>query len=190
MNKIFHHGYLTVFWICLEFWIYQCYTGFCRKQPVIQVWQVSQYSLGSWCTRAWIYKGFKYAKVLCKLYFKDFQHFECHGFGMCWGFECIRNLNMLYLRVLNVDISSYLFDRIMNIQRFPNVPGFWICQVSLRRRYVMQMLWQGSDYSSVSAYARVLNIPGLHKVLKKILHHRCLTEFQIFLKFGTCHGSK
>ena len=47
---------------------------------------------------------------------------------------------MLYLRVLNVDISSYLFDRIMNIQRFPNEPGFWICQVSLRRRYVMQML--------------------------------------------------
>ena len=27
--------------------------------------------------------------------------------------------------------------------------------------------WQGSDYSSGSAYTRVLNIPGLHKVLKK-----------------------
>ena len=47
VTKISHHRYLTGFWICVEFWIYQCYTGFCRKQPVIDVWQVSEYSLGS-----------------------------------------------------------------------------------------------------------------------------------------------
>ena len=63
VNKIFHHKYLTGFWICLEFWKYQCYTGFCRKQPVIHVWQVSEYSLGSQSARAWIYKGREYAKV-------------------------------------------------------------------------------------------------------------------------------
>ena len=63
VNKIFHHKYLTGFWLCLEFWKYQCYTGFCRKQPVIHVWQVSEYSLGSQSARAWIYKGREYAKV-------------------------------------------------------------------------------------------------------------------------------
>ena len=52
VNKIFHHRYLTGFWICLEFWIYKCYTGFCRKQSVIHVWQVSEYSLGSQYVRA------------------------------------------------------------------------------------------------------------------------------------------
>ena len=49
---------------------------------------------------------------------------------------------------------------------------------------------QGSDYFSGSAYTRILNIPGLHKVLKKIRHHRCLTGFQIFLRFRTCGDSK
>ena len=55
VNKIFQHKYLTGFWICLEFWKYQSYTGFFRKQPVIHVWQVSEYSLGSHSARAWIY---------------------------------------------------------------------------------------------------------------------------------------
>ena len=50
--------------------------------------------------------------------------------------------------------------------------------------------WQGSDYSSGFAYGRVLNIPRLHKVFKKMLHHRWLTGFQIFFRFWTCHGSK
>ena len=63
VNKIFHHRYLTGFWICLKFWKYQCYTGFCREQLVIHVWQVSQYSLSSQYARAWIYKGCEYAKV-------------------------------------------------------------------------------------------------------------------------------
>ena len=49
---------------------------------------------------------------------------------------------------------------------------------------------QGSDYSSGSANTRALNMPGLHKVLKKMLHHRCLTGFQTFLMLRTCHSSK
>ena len=31
--------------------------------------------------------------------------------------------------------------------------------------------WQGSDYSSGSVYTRVITMLGLHKVLKKMLHH-------------------
>ena len=66
VSKIFNHSYLTGFWICLEFWIYHCYTRFCRKQPGLNI-----------C------KGREYAKVLCKLYFKDSQYFECFEFWTC-----------------------------------------------------------------------------------------------------------
>ena len=38
------------------------------------------------------------------------------------GFECFRNLNMLYLRVLNINTSSYLFYRILNIPQSQNMP--------------------------------------------------------------------
>ena len=51
-----------------------------------------------------------------------------------------------------------------------NVSGVWIfhrvCQGSLRKRYIIDS-WQGSEYSSSSEYGNVLNLPGLHKVLKK-----------------------
>ena len=83
VNKIFHHKYLTRFRICLQFWKYQCYAGFCRKQPVIHVWQVSEYSLDSQSYRAWIYMVVSMPRlhmVLHKLYFKDSRYFECLEF--------------------------------------------------------------------------------------------------------------
>ena len=86
VNKFFHHKHLTGFWICLQFWKYQCYTGFCRKQPVIHVCQVSEYSLSSQYSKAWIYKGREYAKVThvsVWMYFKDSQYFECLEFWIC-----------------------------------------------------------------------------------------------------------
>ena len=102
---------------------------------------------------------------------------------------------MLYLRVLNK-----ILHRIY-------LTGFWIyhglriCQgseyirVLIMSGFIKKTLyhidaWQGSDYSWGSAYTRVLNMTGLHKLLKKWLHHRCLTGFQMFLWFWTCHGSK
>ena len=50
---------------------------------------------------------------------------------------------MLYLRVLNINTSSYLFGRILNIPRFQNMPGS-------------------------SKYIRVLNMSGF---IKRTLHH-------------------
>ena len=102
---------------------------------------------------------------------------------------------MLYLRVLNK-----ILHRIY-LTGFWIYHGFKICQGSEYIRvlnmsgFIKKTLhhidaWQGTDYSSGSAYTRVLNMPGLHKVLKKMLHHRCLTGFQIFLRFWTCHGFK
>ena len=63
LNKILDNRYLTGFWICLEFWLCQCYIGFCRKRPIIHVWQIFQYSSGSYYAKAWIYRGCEYAKV-------------------------------------------------------------------------------------------------------------------------------
>ena len=54
--------------------------------------------------------------------------------------------------------------------------------LGLRKRYIIDT-WQGSEYSSGSQYTRILIMPVLHKVLKKMLHHRCLTGFWIFLRF-------
>ena len=31
---------------------------------------------------------------------------------------------MLYIRALNINTSSYLFDRVLNIPRFQNMPEF------------------------------------------------------------------
>ena len=50
--------------------------------------------------------------------------------------------------------------------------------------------WQGSDYSTGFAYTNVINIPVLHKVLKRILHRKWLAGFQIFFGIWTCHGAK
>ena len=63
LNKILHNRYLTGFWICLEFWICQCYTGSCRKRHIIYVWQGFEYSSDSQYAIAWICKGCEYAKV-------------------------------------------------------------------------------------------------------------------------------
>ena len=63
LNKIIHNRYLTVFWICLEFWIYQRYTGLLKKRHIIRVWHGSEYSLETQYVTAWICKGCEHAKV-------------------------------------------------------------------------------------------------------------------------------
>ena len=56
--------------------------------------------------------------VLCKIKIKDSQI----EFGICSGFECVRSLSMLYFRVLNKILRRTIFDRILNIPRFQNMP--------------------------------------------------------------------
>ena len=57
-----------------------------------------------------------------------------------------------------------------------HLPAF----LRLRKRYITDA-WQGSKYSSGSEYDRVLNIPGLNKVLNKTLHYRYLIGFWMCL---------
>ena len=59
LNKVPHNRYLAGFWICSEFWICQFYTEFCRKRPIIHVWQSSSdNSPDNQYASAWIYKEF------------------------------------------------------------------------------------------------------------------------------------
>ena len=53
---------------------------------------------------------------------------------------------MLYVRVLNINTSSYLFDRILKTPMFQNMPGF------IKKTLHHMDARQGSNYSSGSAY--------------------------------------
>ena len=105
--------------------------------------------------------------------------------------KAFESLNMLYVKVLNK-----ILNRI-------HLTGFWIChgfqiccdsgctRVLNMSGFIEKTLhhidaWKGSDYSSSSGskYARVT------EGSKKMMHHRCLTGFQIFLRFWTGHGSE
>ena len=92
LNKILHNRYLTGFWICLEFRICQCYTGFCRKLSIIHVW----------------------------------QSFNNHGilngiFGI-FGTLCPNKVT----KGSEKNTLLYIFDRVLNMPRFQNMPRFWI----------------------------------------------------------------
>ena len=91
LNEIFHGRYLTVLWICLEFWICQGfkYVSSSEYVTVTQgfVEKGLQYFLGSQYTRAWIYGGCEYVKVTnCVL--------KIHGI--------LNVLSSEYAKVLNV----------------------------------------------------------------------------------------
>ena len=52
----------------------------------------------------------------------------------------------------------------------------YICHCLLRKSCFIDA-WQDSEYSSDSEYGRVLNMPGLHEVLNKMLHCGYLIGF-------------
>ena len=83
-------------------------------------------------------------------------------------------LNMLYLRDLNkilhrIYLTSFWLYHSFKICHGPeyirvlNMSGF------IKKALYRIDAWQSTDYSSGSAYTRVLNMPGLHKVLKNML---------------------
>ena len=65
LNKILHHRYLTGLWICLEFWICQCYTGFRRKWPTTFLGFLICQGLN--IHRLWICQGYTGLFVNCIL---------------------------------------------------------------------------------------------------------------------------
>ena len=85
VNKIFHHRYLTGFWICLKFWKYQCYTGFCREQ------------------RHTCLAGFSVFLELSVC-----QGLNIQGLWICQGYTCFCvNCILEILSILNVLSSEY-----------------------------------------------------------------------------------
>ena len=132
--------------------------------------------------------------VLRKLCFKDSQYFECLEFWICYGFEYIRSLNMLYFRVLNK-----ILHRIY-LTGFWIYHGFKICQGSEYIR-VLNMsgfikktphhidAWQGSDYS----IPQVLQIPGFQicEGYTRFLKKCCIIDAWQDSKYssGSKHGT-
>ena len=79
---------------------------------------------------------------------------------------------MLYLRVLNKILHHICLTGFWIYHGFKICQGSEYIKVLNMSRFIKKTLhhidaWQGSNYSSGSAYTRVLNMPGLHKVLKK-----------------------
>ena len=103
--------------------------------------------------------------VLCKLYLKDFS--ILNGLSSEYAKVLInRNLNMLYLRVLNEILD------LLHLTGFWIYHSFKICQYSKYFRvlnvsgFIKKTLhhidaWQSSDYSLDSAYTLVLNMLGV-----------------------------
>ena len=86
VNKISHHKYLTGFWICLEFWKYQCYIGSVENIPSYMFDRFlsipSILSLpGHEFTR--VVNMPRLDMVLHKLYCKDSYYFEYLEFWIC-----------------------------------------------------------------------------------------------------------
>ena len=170
------------FWICLEFWICQCYTGFCRKRPIIHVWQSFENSPDYHCARAWIYKGCEYDNVSFTL--------KIHGILNVLSYAKVLNLSgvqicysykgfwIKYFMVYIWQGSEY--PLISKYAKVVDILAFWICRGLLRKSYIIYA-WQDSKYFSCSEYGRVLNMPGLNKALNKTLHYRYLIEFWIRL---------
>ena len=113
LNKILHNRYLTGFWICLEFRICQCYTGFCRKVSIIHVWQsFNNHSILNGILNGIFgilnVLGSEYAKVL-----------NLSGVQIC---KCPNKVT----KGSEKNTLLYIFDRVLNIPRFQNMPRFWI----------------------------------------------------------------
>ena len=87
LNKILHNRYLTGFWICLEFWICQCYTGFCRKRLIILVGFLIRSDLN--IQGLWICQGYTGFCVICIL--------KIHGILNVLSSEYATVLNDLYM---------------------------------------------------------------------------------------------
>ena len=151
-NKMLNLRYSARFWICLEFWIYQCCAGFCRKQPVIHVWQVSEYffwvflsiSLISEYTMVLIILGFWICLCYARFWIKYFVIDVWQYYEYALDFEYVTVLNMLGLREVVNKIFHYKY-----LKGFWMCLEFWIyqCYTGFCRKERVIHVWQVSEYS-------------------------------------------
>ena len=92
---------------------------------------------------------------LRQLHFRDSRYFECLGLWICYRFQYIRSLN--HWSLFSPHAGKYgpeqLLIRTIFTQRiYYSYKGVWI-------KYFIEYIWQSSEYTSVSKYARVLKIP-------------------------------
>ena len=75
-----------------------------------------------------------------------------------------------YVKIFSLACSLFIIQLVytswtsmFNEATFREIPPAFL---GLRKRYIIDA-WQGSEYSTDSEYIRILNMPVLHKVLKK-----------------------
>ena len=122
VNKIFHHKYLTGFWICLEFWKYQCYPSYMFDRFLSIPWALNL--VGLKYTWSWICQGSAWFCIPCILKILTL-------FWMSWVLNMLRFWMYQESKYAipngpEQNTSSYTFDRVLNIPRFQNMPEFWI----------------------------------------------------------------
>ena len=113
-----------------------------------------------------------------------------HIFLATWGTLMKFSEKMCLIIILKVTKKQGFTSSVENTVLKKPQGGDQIDSPSLFRVKKTLDPWQGSEYSSGSEYTRILNVPGLHKVFKKMQHYRCLTGFRIFLSFQIWQGSK
>ena len=178
LNKIPYNRCVAGFWVCLEFWIWQRYTGFCRKRPIIHVWQSLDNSSDHQYARLEYTRAMNMTKlhrVQCKLYFRD-SRIMIHGIWNVLSLTKVLNLSGVqicysykgfWIKFFIVYIwQGSEYTTVSKYAKVLDILGFWICRDSLKKRYIIYA-WHDSEYSSGSEHGRVLNMPGLHKALKK-----------------------
>ena len=158
VNKLFHHRYLTGFWICLSFEKTSVTQGSVENSPSYMFVRFLSIPWALNMPGSWICQGYTCFCVNCIL--KILSIFNV------LSSEYAKVLNMLNLRDLNKILHR------VYLTGFWIYHGFKICQGSEYIRvlnmsgFIKKTLhhidaWQGTDYFSGSAYTRVLNMPGL-----------------------------
>ena len=79
------------------------------------------------CARASVVNFARLRRVLFKLCFKGLWYLECLEFWICYGFECIRSLNILQLqRIWRKYFIAYIPEFISRTLHWRCLAGFWI----------------------------------------------------------------
>ena len=130
----------------------------------------------------WILQGYTRFCVNCIL--------KIHGILNVLSSEYAKVLNVSGIKMYYSYKEFWIKYFIAYIPGFINktlhhrwLTGFWICHVYTRLLKKCSTIdnWQNSKYSSSSEDVRVLNMPGLYKVLNKTLHYKYLVGFWICL---------
>ena len=117
-------------------------------------------------------------KMLHCIYLKDFWIY--HSFKICQSSEYIRVLNMSdFIKKTLYHIYVWQGTDYSSGSAYTSASEYASVTQGFLKKCCIIDAWQDSKHSSGSEHTTVLNMPGLHKALKKMLHYRYLIGFWI-----------